>query len=406
MSYLNEPFEIPSWFNDRLVGNPWFSANAQRIQALADVEFDPVPITHRDIRVLCFSTDIQLDFVWPLTDVDINSGRVSRYVPEYLLDLQINIPNWWDEGNNTLVVTKEDEPPDIHEFDSIPGGRLSVPGAWNTTNKFVRWKLENMHRITRDGNSADAHFLTNRFNMHCYRARYDCGKIKKGQHPWGYMDGWDRPFPLITPDNLFHPIHNPEGLWEPIISSRPLLDDVWKEVVARKMIVLWFEHCDRLTQGATIEPALMASTMHHAYLRGGVEAEPLIEVKSADWVGEWFGMFKPEYSSEFSRKKIALTPTQILCGDAQAGVLGYDLWVKAGHASNFCVLTDCQQIAADLIATHNEHRIKDVVVLMDCCSPIPGDAFNKDAEWHALKNLGMRLENSETFKLYNLPATA
>lgn len=394
---------VPSWFQPVLIGNPRFSPNPELIQREAEAIRDSMAINppwRNEQRVLVMNVDYAPDFTWPLTEVDVATGKIARYV---LPADQPFAPSHWRESHGCGVELRQYPPAefDVNLILSIGGGRLSVPGAWHDVWRSCRWDLENAPHITRIANAMDFHPLTGRWDMHYYvlRAENPYG-FSPGTHPFGYMDGPDKPFPVITPESMWHPVHNRKGWFEPVESDRLALDEGWNQVTAAGAIVLWFKHMHRFTQGATLDPLVMAVSMHHAFLRGGVAAEPAFYMKGVSWRSDSLGVFESDFPIQDDPDAQPIpSMTQLMTGDRSRGVPGYDLVVVKGEAWTHCVLRAVQQGVKNLERSGHRRRIKDIVVLRDCCSAIPGFEEQAREEWRELQKVGVRIETTETFNL-------
>lgn len=396
----------PSWFNPVLVGNPRFSPNADFVQREAEVMRDNraiKPPQRDERRVLVFNVDYGPDFTWPLTEVDVATGKIIRHVQ---FDDPRGLPSHWSGGGNLSNELRRYHPGqlDVNSLLSIAGGRLSVPGAWDDVWRSCSWDLDNAAFITRIANVMDFHPLTSRWDMHYWVLRHgNPYGFPADTHPFGFMDGPDKPFPVITPNSMWHPVYNPEGWFKPVVSDRLALDEGWNQVTKGGVIVLWFKHMHRFTSGAILDPLVMATTMHHAFVRGGVAAEPAFYMKGVSWRSDSLGMFESDFPIEDDQDAQPIpSMTQLMKGDRRYGIPGYDLTVWKGEAWTHCVPRAIKQAVANLKLTGNGHRIKDIVVLRDCCSSIPGFEDQAEKEWVALQAEGVRIETTQTFNLYDL----
>lgn len=390
-----QPLPLPNWYDERLLGNPWYQGNAEIIQEEAyriGAENNVKKATEDELTVLRLHIDQLTDFTWPMTSVDPFSGEVTRYIPEYAKGHH-KIPEYWEKDLNNEVFWIE-ENFNLKTITSLFAGRLSVTGAWNDTLRSFLWDAHNAHGITRYCLSADGHPLTARFYFHFWRARENNPyKLPEGSHPYPYMDGSNQPFPIITPESCWHPVHNPDGYWKPIVTSRPDLDETWYLVKTLGFLVLWYKHCQKLTFGATIDPLITAVIMHHHFMRGGIETEPVISIKGKSWRTEFFGALKAEY--EIFDDPDAQPNTEII-----GLILKFDLIVISGQAASHCVLKTIQQIVEYLEKIGRDDAIKKIIYLKDTASIITGWEEKTAKALQELAAKGVQIQTTEDFNLY------
>src|SRR5262249_12430494 len=156
---------------------------------------------------------------------------------------------------------------------------------------------------------------------------------------------------------------------------------------------------------SALDPIVMASAYHHAFLRGGIVAEPLWLFKGVSYRSESYGAFRYEYQIKDDHESPNNpTMTDLLIGNPKRRIREFDMVAKKAQARTHCVLSTTEQAAEDLIATGHRDRVKDIVVLWDACSDIPGFEADAQKRWDALKEKGVRIETTETFNLYDLAA--
>jgi hypothetical protein len=401
------PLPLPSWCRKEFVANPRFHPNPEMIQAEAEAlkkKFGVPNPRGSELRVMVARVDTLPDFTYPLTSIDPITGQVTRHIPESYANT-IEIPEWWRDyttGNQVNIYTELD----VNNLASVAGGRLSVPGAWSDTWRGVVWEMVNAAYITLLVNIMDAHSITARYDMHFYEAtaqnpRVKSGQLKEGDHPYGFMDGPGKPFPVITPENLWHPRHNPAGHWRPVIDTRQNLDETWFIVNKLGHIVLWFKHGHRFTSGAILDPMYMASTYHHAFLRGGITSEPVWLSKGVSWRGEQFGGFQYEVQLDNDPDAQPL-PSMSAMMKGGNGKEPIDIGVLEGQALTHCIITTAEQAVADLESNGMSDRVRDLVLLTDTCSSIPGFEEQARVRLKVLAKKGLRIETTETFNLYDL----
>ncbi len=396
------PLPLPEWYRSGLIANPWYQPNADLIQRQAygiAAKHGVKKASQDQFRAFRLHVDEQPDFLWPITAVDPDTGKVTRYLPPYVKGLH-EIPDYWSEGNNEVVWIGQDFDPT--SLQSVAGGRLSVAGAWNDTQREVEWDARNAHCITMHGQSADWHPLTARFDMHFWVARSgNPYGLPPGSHPYPFMDGPDQPFPIITPQNCWHPKHNPNGCWKPIVTAQKYLDETWEYVNALGLVVLWTKHCHRFTLGATIEPVVMANIMYHNFLRGWLEAEPAWYTKGVSWRTEYFGILAPEFEiADDENAQLTLNILQLFDGFPDQGILPFDLIIVTGQAASHCVLRTMQQMVKHIEESGRDEAIKKIIYLSDTSSTIIGFEEATEKAHTELQAKGVQMTTTKEFNLY------
>lgn len=393
---------LPAWYDARLVANPFFQPNATAMmkEAYAMAAANDVGLVKNDkFRVLRVHVDEQPDFTWALTAIDPETGVVTRYLHPLFKGMKgVEIPEWWNGGQNRFVWTDETFNPG--NLVSVAGGRLSVAGAWNDIRRLVEWDMKNAHLITTHAASIDAHPFTARFDKHFYTARENNPYgLKVGEHPFNFMDEGQM-FPMITQKSLWHPKFNPDGWWRPAGFRDRDFDEIWHYVGKLGAVYLWDMHCHRHTGGAIMDPIVTASLMHHTFLRGRLTAEPVWFVKGASWRTEFFGMHDPEYPiANDPAARSTANIVDLLDGLPERGIEAFDLVVYTGQAASHCLLKTVQQGAKQMKDAGRDDLIAKVVFLRDGASNIVGfDEIAKQG-WVELAAQGLRIETTETLDL-------
>lgn len=391
---------LPAWYDPRLIANPLFQPNQMLImkQAYEIAAKHHVPSASKDtVRVCRFHVDELGDFNSPLTTVDPYTGQVTRYIPAFFKG-SIEVPEWWSQGINQLVWHDDLDP---SAFLGISSGRLSVAGSWNDTRRLVEWDMEHAHRITLHIYIIDSHGLTNRFDMHFWKAIGNNPHVAEGQHPYPFMDGPTQPFPKITPETCYHPKHNPEGIWEGSARSTEMVDENWRYINKVKVAYLWSMHANHYTMGQCPDPVVMASGMHHAFLRGGLEAEPAIYPKGLSWRTEFFGGFGPEFRIVDEKRAMSnISILQLLIsGIKPLDIAPFDQVVGSGQALSHCFLRTLQQGVRDLKEEEAGDLAERIVCLTDTSSNIIGFDEETEQALEVLKKDGIRMETTRTFDL-------
>jgi len=312
----------------------------------------------------------------------------------------VEIPDWWNEGPNEFFWTDEKFNP--KNFISVVGGRLAVVNAWSDTRRQAEWDLANAHLVTARIASFDEHALTMRCDMQFYEARannpYD---LPVGAHPYGCMDGPVEVFPKMTPESLWHPKHNPNGWWTPLALNDRDLDEAWFYVKKAGFIYLWDMHCQGQTGGAMMDPVVMATIMHHHFMRGRIAAEPFWIKKGKSWRVDALGMHKSEYAiTGDPLTQAAANIVDIIDCRADCGERPYDLIVYRGQAKSHCVAKTVTQGVEQCLEKGREDCIAKMVLLDDCSSNIIGFDEASKRVWNELcEKYNFRIETTKTLDL-------
>ncbi|HSI21345.1 MAG TPA: hypothetical protein VLA04_06705 [Verrucomicrobiae bacterium] len=396
---------LPKWYSRDLVGNPYYQPNAAQIQAEAEetAALHKLQSASKDqLRIFRLHVDEQPDFTWAFTVVDPSSGRVTRYLPAAFKG-RLKLLPYWTKGNNRVVwVTPQELGEVLRTTPSIMGGRLSVPGAWWDIIRLTEWDLENAAAITMHGYTMDFHPWTARFDMHYWVARANNPHAAEGEHPQLGMPGTEGTGGLVvlTPETVWHPEHNPDGIWAPISTIPDVIHECWKYVNTLGYTVLWPRHCHKFTLGGSLDPIVAAASIYHAHLRGSLEAEPFWFPKGISTRTDMLGVFEPEVQfADDLKARTVFTILNVFRGFLEEGIAPFDLLVVTGQAASHCVLRSLQQAVKCLIAAGLEHRVKDIVYLSDTASIIPGFEEETEKALAELAALGMRIETTESFQL-------
>jgi nicotinamidase-related amidase len=207
-------------------------------------------------------------------------------------------------------------------------------------------------------------------------------------------------FPILTPDLVWHPEHNPEGIWAPITMTREMIDESWNYIQALGFMVLWTKHCNRFTYGSTLDPVVQAASIYHTHLRGHLEAEPMWFPKGISWRTEFFGVFGPEFPvADDPHAQSSFSILQLFDGFADQKVPPYDLVVAKGQAASHCVLRSMQQAVKHMVDSGFADSVQKIVYLMDAASIIPGFEDQTKQALDELAKQGVRMETTESFQL-------
>lgn len=377
----------PSFYKPEQIGDPLYQPNQTKI--LQEALRAGLPKANRDSsKVLRLHVDEMPDFSWLLTVV--KDGKIVRLAPEALKNM-LEIPSHMQEGLEWYV------DPKLHEYDSVLGGRLSVPNAWAGTKRSVEWDYASAARITQHAYTIDWHGLTHVFNAHMYVAmKTEQAKslnITPGSIPRPFVHGSDELFPVMTPDRIYHKEHNPDGIWKPLFDP----NWVWKYVttlVEKNLmpLIIWPIHCQRQTLGACIDPVVLAGQMYHNYARGFLTSEPLLFYKGTNWRVDEYGVWGAEVEDPKD-------PNSGLRVDTLRAWDQYDLIVMSGFALDKCVLRSAQQQVDIFEGLGMPEMNKKTVFLKDCSATIPGFEEMAEKAWAELAQKGLRVETTKTFSL-------
>ncbi len=400
----NGACEIPGWYDESIIANPFYQPNPNLIQQesyrIASARGVRKACSDK-VRVCRLHVDEQPGFTWPLTVCDPKSGKVTRYIPSFLKPAT-EYPKWWTEGPNTLVFY--DAPVQMAELATIMGGNLSVNNAWNGTRKSLEYDFRNAAHITTHAFTIDFHPFTARFDMHHYQARPNNRfGLPVGAHPTPFLTNPQIPFPILKPEHVWHPEHNPKGDFRPITTDRKMIDEMWEYVNKLKEVWLWNMHCHRFTFGSSLDPAVMAGAYNHHFMRGWLEAEPLFFPKGLTWRTEFFGVHGPEFEiADDENAQPTFNVLQLFDGFPDQGIAPYDLIVYSGQAKFNCVIRTMQQGAEHAEKSGRNEVIQRMVFLDDTSNAIIGTEEQGAKDLEALKAKGMRVETTNTFNLYDV----
>jgi len=258
----------------------------------------------------------------------------------------------------TLVIIVDNQN-DFH----FKWGTLCVTGALEDLSRFLQWFYKNVDQITAVMPTFDTHV---RFQIF-------------------YPEAW------INTRTREHP--------EPLtnISSAEVISGKWKCVYGHdwalyytmsleakgRQLTIWPHHVMLGTDGQKLVPALAEAI---AYFESARNTKSIPVVKGLYPKSEHYGVYGPEVTDEFINLDFELLEK----------VNTYDRIVYAGQASDFCLLTSAQQHVNFLVGSDRQEDIKKVTVLMDCTSSVI--KFPND-EWTKLRDLGVTLTNSTSYKL-------
>jgi hypothetical protein len=383
----------------RALGNvamPYQANQAANIKMARALRKAGIKVSAKDkFRMLWVLVDPQKDFTQPFCYLKkVGRGYEPRFVliEEWKSTYQL-LPHM-EEYVEWVPLAQFDK----SNYENIMGGRLSVPNAWVDMRNILVFGYIMFGFINQFMVSGDAHGKKSGWSRHQYVARYDATvdrqfivpdyQVKAGEYP--------REFTFFYEDTIYHPTHNPSGLWQPTRHtdmSHTYITETWKsqrqEVAEGKKgsdleiipPTIWDEHCNRGSDGANPEGVIWELTDLHAHTR---DADTIDEQKSLGFADQ-FGIFSP----------------QVLLADdpyGQVNVSGLEVYShfdavgESGEALYNCVIRTQDQQMVYIVQNAPDQAGK-LTSLEGTSSPIPGtEAIGKAIE-QRLMNWGMRKQN-------------
>ena len=247
--------------------------------------------------------------------------------------------------------------------DFLEGGALGVSGANGDVERVTRWIYSNMKKITEIAVSIDTHIPQQIF--------HPCWWIdSNGNHP--------DPFTAITLADL------DAGKWNVCIApieSREYVMNLEKN--AQLVLVIWPYHCLKGTVGAALDSQFANMVLFHSVARMSIGTKL---VKGENPYSEMYGIIKPEYDKKNYINLAFLNKIE-----------QYSKVVIAGEAASHCVLRSIQQILEHF--ANKPEVTKNIYILEDCMSFIPGFENTKQTYVDLQKKYGINLVNSTNFNL-------
>lgn len=223
--------------------------------------------------------------------------------------------------------------------DFMDNGELGVPGAhgdvWNT----VSFIYKHLRQISHIAISLDTHQPNQIFHPMWW-------VDKNGNHP--------APFTTISESDV------KKGIWKPVQQEQETLHYLNRlEKIGKKQLCVWSYHCLEGTNGAALEGQLANMVQFHSVLQ---RTNTMFVNKGRNPLSEMYGIISPEVEDGFGVNSSLLEFIDT-----------FDKIIVVGEAKSHCVLESIKQIV-----THLPHKGKDLIVLEDCMSSIPG--FEKQTE--------------------------
>lgn len=241
---------------------------------------------------------------------------------------------------------------------STGGGSLYVPGAGADTTRAARFLLRHLDRITAIRPSLDTHRVFQIFHA-------DFWQDEAGNPP--------PPFAVMEADGDRVLGRLPDGSARPF-SARldPELGLAYCRALAERgaaPLTIWPYHCRLGSTHHALMPLLSEVQLFWAIAR---HAEPHKDLKGQQTWTESYGIVGDEVE----------TLAQVPVGQLERpgyidSLLRFDRIVLFGQALSHCVRSTVDQIAGHLAARDPE-LLQRMVVLEDCCSPVPAIAGFED----------------------------
>lgn len=223
--------------------------------------------------------------------------------------------------------------------DFMDNGELGVPGALQDSLHSSKFLYEHFEHITKVAVSLDHHQPNQIFHPMWW-------VDENGNHPV--------PFTLITAEEV------KTGKWKAVNYQLESLEYVENlEKCGKKQLCIWTYHCLEGTDGAALEHGFSNMIHFHSVARN---TDILRLPKGRDPFSEMYGIVKPEFDQKNYVNETLLSTLD-----------HFDRIIIVGEAKSHCVLESLRQILE-----HKPEKAKDIIVLEDCMSSIPG--FENETE--------------------------
>lgn len=360
-----------------------YQANEDKLRKIAkELNFKPV-LTDK-MRVCRVHVDEQTCFNWPYTYM--NQAGEIRYIcfieskDSFVFPFSMEKRIDWIKRNDF----------DPLSYDQVWAGQLSVPNSWNDTLRIIECDVINMYRTTKHVLSADKHpslSVTNRYNYSAARnSTYGGIYYKLGETP--------SVFTVITANNMFHPQHNPSGMWIPQYDvdkawdyiNRLTKSQITVDPVDVLPLTLWPAHATQETWGSTIDPLIWEVVQLHSYSRN--TGWHLIE-KGQSPSTEFHGAYEAEVAFKDDLNSQAKISELAMFED-------FDLLVYSGQAAGNCFRRTIEQ-QYNYLLKFDPESINKMIVLSDTTSSIPGteDGYYRSLE--SMKKHGLRVMTTDEY---------
>jgi nicotinamidase-related amidase len=234
--------------------------------------------------------------------------------------------------------------------DFMENGSLAVPNSHGDIKNLTRWIYDNINELSKIAFSLDTH---NPFQIF-----HPCWWIDEQGNP-------PSPFTIISLNDL------DTGKWKAVINpiwSREYVLNLEKQ--GNFKLCIWPYHCIQGTLGQCLEGQLSNMIYFQAIVEKSIAKEM---VKGYDPKTEMYGILKAEYDPQ---NKINIA----FLNDLKT----YSAIVIAGEAKSHCVRRSIEQILDNF--KKDVSITKNIYILEDCMSSIPGFEKDTDATFNTFKS--------------------
>lgn len=250
--------------------------------------------------------------------------------------------------------------------DFMENGELGVPNSHKDVLNTTRFIYNNFDKISQVLISLDTHQPDQIFHPMWWQGR-------EGNQP--------TPYTIITASDVR------DGTWrtsDPTNHELSLQYLIALEEQAKKNLCIWPYHCLEGTHGAAIEGQLSNMIHYHSIAH---KTDILRIKKGLNKFTEMYGIIQPEVGSAED------TDSELL-----KEIERFDKIIVVGEAKSHCVLESLKQILIHF--KDDPEKTKNIIVLEDCMSSIPGFEESTNAEFLSLQRLyGIQLTNSIDLKI-------
>lgn len=244
----------------------------------------------------------------------------------------------------------------------LPEGHLTVPGAVEDARRTIEFIYRNIGKITTIAASLDTHFPYQIFHRLWWLD-------ENGNHP--------DPMTMVTSADIS------AGKYRPVTKVKWSIEYVAKlEQAAKKVLMIWPDHCFEGSVGRALLPALTEAISVHSVAR---YSQPEYLVKGDILETENYSVLEPEV-------KVPGHPKGSLNTDFLNFVGDYDEIYVAGQAKSHCVLETMKSFFAHF--GNDPKIIEKLHFLEDCTSSIPGFEAETDQAFSDFANQGMKIVTS------------
>ncbi|KAE8895183.1 hypothetical protein PF005_g919 [Phytophthora fragariae] len=232
------------------------------------------------------------------------------------------------------------------QVDFHPGGSLAIPTANEDAARIAAFITKHARQLSQLVLTLDSH---QRYHI----AHGVFWENAEGQSP--------EPFTLITAKDVA------AGVWRPrdaSLKSYVLAYTTALEASGKFTLCIWPEHCLIGSPGHNIVPNVHAAALEWTKC----------SLKPVQYVMKGCNSFTEHYSALKAEFELPYDPATSLNQALVDSLKLADKVVVCGEAVSHCV----NYTVRDLVAAWPQHRCKDLVILTDCASPVPG--FEKAGE--------------------------